>query len=550
MKLLSATIVVLLAIHSCKVVESLVLSLSHHQVGVIDDQSSSNRRVFVAGIPPTCSEETIRSALSLYGAVEDIKIVGQNDNTSRKRRKRNPYCFVTFRDASAAKRAVDAPPPSNDGTNVYKEIDYASPINTRRRSNQSRAQEAEKRSQIEAFGNRTNLIVQVPSSHLERLVAYLKQLNINGVQNNTVCEVLGSVRTASRSVSLLLLSCGNALGMTRRLYTDTLLARAINKLYIVQPGLVEGNLSTEQGCNDFAKVLCINLETLEVPNDCDIVCRMQVFPPKHQSRLVESIDKLVNSQYTKQFTTSPRGFTHIISVAEVYRYKGRHSKEHLKEENVNLYMLGVSAASGELDVIDNNNMIGEDSNDENVSRAYYKLNEAIEMYEGSHGKLCKSLYGSIALDCGSAPGGWTKYLIEHFGCEKVYSVDPGKLAPSVSHMKETTHMQMKIQDALPKLLENEASSGKVKVFVSDMCLHNMEAQVELLLQAKEQGVLTSDAFFVLTLKCIVGHSKNAYDEQVGRVVEKLRMGASVRAVETYHLFSNRSGERTVIGYLN
>jgi len=52
-----------------------------------------------------------------------------------------------------------------------------------------------------------------------------------------------------------------------------------------------------------------------------------------------------------------------------------------------------------------------------------------------------------------------------------------------------------------------------------------------------------------TLKCVVGHSKLAYDAQVKKVVDKFFMDANLDCVETFHLFSNRSGERTVIGYI-
>eukprot|EP00978_Attheya_sp_CCMP212_P048860 scaffold585624_cov59-Attheya_sp.AAC.2 len=283
--------------------------------------------------------------------------------------------------------------------------------------------------------------------------------------------------------------------------------------------------------------------------------RIQVFPPKHQSRLLQSFDGIINEDDDSQqlFTISPKGFSHMISVVEVYQYKGRGWEERQLQEDNRLYMVGISTASLELDVVDtNNNIIADDSSGDDVSRAYYKLKEATETYEASRGILDQDLYKSIALDCGSAPGGWTKYLIEHFHCPTVYSIDPGSLAPSVSTLKETRHMQMKIQDALPILLEDEGTTGQVKIWVSDMCLHDMGEQVDHLLLAKKKGLLAPNAFFVLTLKCVVGHSKSAFDSQVEKVVDKLRStsSANVVGVETFHLFSNRSGERTVIGYIN
>ena len=536
-----------------------------------DDVVVESNRVFVAGISQTCSEETIRSTFSEFGTIENILIIGQDD--AERKNKRKPYCFVTFDDLSSAQRAVassvPSSPPSNNHNNnnnsVYTQIQYSKPIDSRRRSNQSRVEEAGKQSQIEAYTTETNLIVQVQSTHVDRMVDYLHRWSDDIIaqekSGKNFCKVLGSASAISRNVSLLYLSCGNPIDLGRILGVDPLLARAINKSYIVQPGLLRGNLSTEQGCSDFAKMLFgkVSSQTNNGLNDDDddeepVVCRMQVFPPKYQSRLLQLVYDLVQEtdEQSRKFTISPIGFSYMISVVEAYQYKGKGWEERQHDDNSKLYMVGISPASMDLDVVDTNNIIAGESSGDDVSRAYYKLKEAIGMYEAIHGALPQDLHGSLALDCGSAPGGWTKYLIEHFGCKQVYSIDPGNLSPSVMKLKETMHMQMKIQDALPKLLEDEAvasAGGGVKLWVSDMCLHNMAEQVELLLLAKEEGVLTPNALFVLTLKCVVGHSKLAYDAQVKKVVDKFCMDANLDCVETFHLFSNRSGERTVIGYI-
>ena len=369
--------------------------------------------------------------------------------------------------------------------------------------------------------------------------------------------------------------------------TDPILVRAINKSYIVQPGqLVEGNLSTEEGCDEFAKSVYegISKQQQEGNVESNVSLRMKIFPPKYQSKLLTSFDALIE-QAEKNSTTAtaattdstsinidPKDFTHMLSIVEIYQYKGRGWEQNDVKSN-NLYMWGLSEASLDEDVVDANNLIALDgnlvdsSNNNNdgkssddgeveVGRAYYKLKEAIETYKSSssnneegENKLYSDLYDEsvVALDCGSAPGGWTKYLIEHFNCKTVYSIDPGKLAKSVSQLEQTKHIQMKIQDAIPLLLKEEDT--KVKIWVSDMCLHDMESQVDLLLMAKDSGLLASNCFVVLTLKCIVGHSKSAYDAQVKKVVDKLCDKASMECVEIFHLFSNRSGERTVMGYL-
>ena len=553
-----------------------------------DNNNRRNRGIFVAGISPTSTEQSIRSAFSQFGSIQEVILIGTdhyNSNHQRKKNHRSPYCFVHFEDASSAQRAMDseAPPPTDsDGDDDffgYKEIRPATvPMDTRRRrSNESRSKEMDKMNKMKEMGKETNLIIQVQSTHLDRLEGYLKN---RYERIKMQCKVLGSTKSAnSKNISLLFLSCTstNPMDLARELYRDPLLARAINKSYVVQPGLIEVKSfsTTEEGYYDaFAKVLYDKICQYEEDENNEggvKALRMQIFPPKHQSRLFKPLEALLinnnnnNGESEKKFAMDPKAFTHILSVVEVYQYKGRgwERKQHDNDgsNNNRMYMIGISPGSFQLDVVDTNNSIFSGNNSDNgddVSRAYYKLKEAIETYESTRGtKLNDDLYkDSIALDCGSAPGGWTKYLIEHFKCDKVYSIDPGELSPTVLELKETEHKQMKIQDALPILLgtastSTDAATGKVKIWVSDMCLHHMEEQCDQLLHAKKQGLLASNAFFVLTLKCIVGHSKGSYDAQVKHVVDKLceSEDVTVEGVEIFHLFSNRSGERTVVGYI-
>jgi len=588
---------------SCyQLVESFATQSQTSPATKINDDDTSNARVFVAGISHTCTEQLIRSTLSKFGSINEVTIVGQaNDNASSKRKAFSPYAFVTFDSSTSAKLAIDAPSPSpqtNDNLNndstanetseaaVYKEIQAARSVKSRKRSNAARLREEEILSKVTIFGKETNCIIQVQLTHLDRLVDYLdrsynSENSEEKTEDGTACKVVGTANSASKNISLLFLSCTNPSTLTRTLITDPILVRAINKSYIVQPGqLVEGKLATEEGCMEFAKSVyeSISKQQEESNVENNVSLRLKIFPPKYQSKLLTSFDALIEQAEKSTTSTStstssssinidPKEFTHMLSIVEIYQYKGRGWEQNDVKSN-NLYMWGLSAASLNEDVVDANNLIALDgnlavdsSNNNNdgssddgeveVGRAYYKLKEAIETYKSSsneENKIHPALYDEsvVALDCGSAPGGWTKYLIEHFNCKTVYSIDPGKLAKSVSKLEQTKHIQMKIQDAIPLLLKDNT---QVKIWVSDMCLHNMESQVDLLLMAKDSGLLSSNCFVVLTLKCIVGHSKSAYDSQVKKVVDKLCDKASMESVEIFHLFSNRSGERTVMGYL-
>jgi 23S rRNA (cytidine2498-2'-O)-methyltransferase len=65
------------------------------------------------------------------------------------------------------------------------------------------------------------------------------------------------------------------------------------------------------------------------------------------------------------------------------------------------------------------------------SRAAMKLDEALDWYGVAPGK------GELCVDLGSAPGGWTRRLIERGA--RVWSVDLGKLAPDLASHAKVKH---------------------------------------------------------------------------------------------------------------
>lgn len=98
--------------------------------------TAPSSRVFVGGISHTCTEESIKATFSEFGTVQNILIIGQDEATEKRRRL--PYCFVTFDDIDSAQRAIEAPKPSTEtdaDVSVYNEVQYAMPKETRQRSN-------------------------------------------------------------------------------------------------------------------------------------------------------------------------------------------------------------------------------------------------------------------------------------------------------------------------------------------------------------------------------------------------------------------------------
>lgn len=204
--------------------------------------------------------------------------------------------------------------------------------------------------------------------------------------------------------------------------------------------------------------------------------------------------------------------------------------------------------------------------DKSISRAYWKLQEAWERYKFDPPFLVanKRAEPMWALDCGAAPGGWTKFLFHPGIVDRIYAIDPGKLSPEVvpgldeanqSVSPIIRYMDTTIQKALPELAsqlawEHESNKRKnpfLDIWVSDMNIKDMSGQITYFLEARSGGVVGPGTFFVLTLKCMVGYSATAFDHQAKEQVKRLE-GIS-RDVHVVHLFSNRNSERTVIGYL-
>eukprot|EP00957_Ditylum_brightwellii_P169706 12916732-Ditylum_brightwellii.AAC.1 len=147
-----------------------------------------------------------------------------------------------------------------------------------------------------------------------------------------------------------------------------------------------------------------------------------------------------------------------------------------------------TAASDSSQKIENNNLI---------CRAQSKLQEAYARYNYA---LPDATNGLIAVDCGAAPGGWTQFLAMTVQCKRIYSIDPGELDPIIFNThhgdeRVVQHLQIKVEDAMSEILQLEKECGgnqkspMVDIWVSDMCLHQMSEQVDLMLQAKEVGII-------------------------------------------------------------
>ena len=123
---------------------------------------------------------------------------------------------------------------------------------------------------------------------------------------------------------------------------------------------------------------------------------------------------------------------------------------------------------------------------EQISRAEFKLLEALEVF----GVTLPS-QGS-ALDLGSAPGGWTRILLE--AGMQVVAVDPAKLDERLSKQPRLEHYRGYAEDYLEEAIKRRR---KFNVITNDMRMDAREA-ARLLVQAS--ACLPNDGFIISVLK--------------------------------------------------
>jgi hypothetical protein len=505
----------------------LALSLSIQAAAALSATSSksSNNVIFVGGLCEDVDSAKLSKEFERYGNVVDVSIIGGG-------KKQKPYAFVQFETPQSAQAAILESTPSS----LFRQVKAAQPIDTskRKRSNTSRQKQEAELELIKDVCSRTNLVLQVQSTHIDRIKDFLTnyisenesiELAIQGQSSSSITKNASLVFVSTSSPE----SLANALSKSEYLQ---FIARAVKKLYIVQPGAIQADISTEEGCDVVVKDLIQNKILYQYVESV----RLQIFPPSCQGKVIAAVEALDSNGLATKL--NPRDATDTISIVQVHKHKGRSSDT----TNDALVMCGVSKS-----ILDSSIQLDSPQNgQEAVSQAYFKIKEAISRYERERVNFSMESYRDcIAIDCGSAPGGWTKYLAQDAKLRLVHSVDPGDLL--TMDVYNVNHMRMKIQDAIPRLkseMELDVDEDKIKVFVSDACLHSMSAQADFLLDAKERGILADEVFFVLTLKCTIGHGKSNFDAQVEQAVRNLKHRAEIRDLSVYHLFSNRIGVYT------
>jgi 23S rRNA U2552 (ribose-2'-O)-methylase RlmE/FtsJ len=395
-----------------------------------------------------------------------------------------------------------------------------------------------------------NVVLSVVHTHVSRVLEYLAELAAAGTLPRV--DVLGTVLGSTKQkkgqswsdLPILLRAAGGATGaaaVAATLAADKLLSCAIRKVLVVEPesaALSLPNMATA------AAALAAQLDaaaTCAVDGASDagnprvrlpsgkVGVRLQAFPASVLPQLLEELHSRAAAS-AAVWELAPQSCGLVASVVRLPQTSS----------------LRVGVAASAAYVGGSRQARAAEGDGEAVCRAYYKLQEAVRR-AGADGFPFEM---ATAIDAGSAPGGWTKYLAADRGCERVYSVDPGALDVEGENI---THMRCKIQDALPTIAAELMVAGRqVDVFVSDLVPHTEGELMDVVrpLLTSTPRLLRKGALVVLTFKAKAtrgfteARCSDLALEQVRRLDSLLEPGRT----RVLHLMANRLRERTIVGY--
>lgn len=530
-------------------------------------------RIFLSGFPPCMKEEQLQQELEKFGPVTSFDMIACDQRQKKnKKRKRQPFAFVTFasdQDAQSVITYLEKQKEQNieNSTLLFNIAKFAQkPVE---RVNKRFRQSIEEKEKIDAIFRgkyKPNMILQVHSSHLHRMIQYIHDLE--KVKDSHACDVpkfIASSETKSKNISFIYVGNENEADVATNYWYNhfvnnkILIRFGVRKVYVVDK-IVEIDPS-DDNAKRAEKLVDAMLCTLKKQED--ITLKIQSFPMKKeiQHQIVASLDKAIDEieeksseryshLYGQKIDMATSGFTHLFSSVQIFnpRMHEQNMKDFDECTLPEIFLVGIqNIPQCEQKEVSVENQVDDDDDDDEICRAYFKLQEAMDNYRRDEPSVNTSFKEQVGFDCGSSPGGWTKWLIADEGCKTVYSCDPGLLDESVLKLEGTRYMQMKGFDAIDTL--KQEGCNDISIWVSDMCLQNPALQVNHLLQAKKKGILANNSFFILTLKFNTGHSKETFDFFAEEEVKRLMENAEVENVRTYHLFSNRKGERTIMGII-
>lgn len=164
--------------------------------------------------------------------------------------------------------------------------------------------------------------------------------------------------------------------------------------------------------------------------------------------------------------------------------------------------------------------------DEQISRAEFKLLEAIEVFN-----LALPVQG-IALDLGASPGGWTRILRKR-GLS-VVAVDPGDLAESLRNDPGISYHRQLVQQYLP------TCHDRFDLIVNDMRMDATDSAKNMIAASE---YLTENGLAIMTLKLPSKGVKNVMNRAIA-MLENYYQIIGIR-----NLFHNRQEATLVMQFL-
>lgn len=148
----------------------------------------------------------------------------------------------------------------------------------------------------------------------------------------------------------------------------------------------------------------------------------------------------------------------------------------------------------------------------------------------------------LAMDVGSAPGGWSRALVE-LGLQRVIAVDPADMDPTLPDA--VTHLRCLSSEMKPKLLEAGVRPGEVELFVMDA---NIVTRLTASALAESSEFLAAGCRVLLTFKNFVGGIVFHLHE-VSIVISTIAPMFVPGTIRFIHGFSNGMKEMFMTGIL-
>jgi RNA recognition motif-containing protein len=172
---------------------------------------ASSNRIFVGGLSNQCTDQLLEESFAPFGTVVDISIIGLDTDGDGETKKRKPFAFITF---DSTQSAVDAISINNScdqiqnrcDQDLFQQVKRAEPIDRtkRKRSNASRTKEENHRDHILRICEQTNLLLQVQSTHADRLADYIQVIKSEHQHHDLEFKMEGLTNAVTKNMSLLI----------------------------------------------------------------------------------------------------------------------------------------------------------------------------------------------------------------------------------------------------------------------------------------------------------------------------------------------------------